>query len=314
VFDASIIICAHNPRPAHLSRVLDALRQQTLPVERWELLLIDNASNNRLDLVCDISWHPNARYIAEESLGVAFARERGMRESSSELVVFVDDDNVLDPNYLSEAVKISHEWPELGAWSPGSMRPEYEVAPLHHLSDLLQWLAIRDIRTARWSNVFPCIEATPWGAGLCVRASVNAAYSRYLKQSPIKILGRTGKLSSQGNKALMSHEDIEIAYVACKIGFGMAIFPELKMIHLIPKERVTESYLLRLYEGALTSAHLMKYKWLGIFPLNPLTIFGLLDAAANILARRDVQRRMYFTQMRAARKALNIIKSNLPDR
>ena len=61
----SVIICTHNPRPDYLRRVLDALKAQTLPKERWELLLIDNASNEPLSGEWDLSWHPHARHIRE---------------------------------------------------------------------------------------------------------------------------------------------------------------------------------------------------------------------------------------------------------
>src|SRR5689334_750738 len=96
---ASVIICTHNPRPDYFDRVLDALRSQTLPPEAWELLVIDNASQVPLSRSLDISWHPAARHILERELGVAYARRRGIKEASSELIVFVDDDNVLDKQY-----------------------------------------------------------------------------------------------------------------------------------------------------------------------------------------------------------------------
>ena len=42
MLDASVIICTHNPRPDYFARVLDGLRNQTLPMHRWELLIVDN--------------------------------------------------------------------------------------------------------------------------------------------------------------------------------------------------------------------------------------------------------------------------------
>src|ERR1700730_14399595 len=115
MISASVIICTHNPRLHYLRRVLDALRNQTLPLEQWELLLIDNASKEPLTSeLWNMSWHPHARLIREEKLGLSSARIRGMRESSADLLVFVDDDNVLEPSYLFEAIRIKREWPLLG--------------------------------------------------------------------------------------------------------------------------------------------------------------------------------------------------------
>src|SRR5512132_4628719 len=102
----SVIICAHNPRKLYLERTLRALQAQSLEHSRWELLLIDNASESPLSRDWDLSWHPHARHVVERELGLSAARLRGMREANCELLVFVDDDNVLDAEYLSEAVQI----------------------------------------------------------------------------------------------------------------------------------------------------------------------------------------------------------------
>jgi len=63
LFEISVVICSHNPRVDYLARMLGALQAQTLPSSDWELLFVDNASSSRLEDICDLSWHPNARYI-----------------------------------------------------------------------------------------------------------------------------------------------------------------------------------------------------------------------------------------------------------
>src|SRR6185295_2735522 len=95
--EISVITCAYNPRPDHLQLVLDALRTQTLDRQRWEYLLVDNASDQGLTFPAEASWHSNGRLIREERLGLTPARLRGIQESTGDLLVFVDDDNVLDP-------------------------------------------------------------------------------------------------------------------------------------------------------------------------------------------------------------------------
>ena len=40
----SVIICAHNSRTDYLTRVLEALKKQTLDPKRWELTIVDNGS------------------------------------------------------------------------------------------------------------------------------------------------------------------------------------------------------------------------------------------------------------------------------
>ena len=115
----SVIICSHNPREDYLRRVLDALKAQTLPIKDWELLLVDNASKEPMAGRFDLSWHPNARHLREEKTGLTHARLCGIAEAKAGLLVFVDDDNVLRADYLQAALKISKEWPQLGARACG---------------------------------------------------------------------------------------------------------------------------------------------------------------------------------------------------
>src|SRR5208337_5568979 len=114
--DVSTIICTHNPRADYLRRVLDALKAQTLPQERWELLLIDNASKEPLAAAWGLNWHRNARHIREDEPGLTPARLRGIKESVGELLVFVDDDNVLDPSYLETALSLAKRLQHIGAF------------------------------------------------------------------------------------------------------------------------------------------------------------------------------------------------------
>jgi glycosyltransferase involved in cell wall biosynthesis len=299
--EASVIVCAHNPRNDYFCGVIEALRHQSLSLAKWEFLLVDNASDVSLASQWDISWHPNARHIREEGLGIAVARHRAMREASADLLIFVDDDNVLTRNYLSDAVRIKGEWPLLGVWGSGAIIPEFERQPTKDVTELLPYLALRESSSPRWSNVFPCDDATPWGAGMCVRASVADAYCQLWQNSSIKISSRRGK------KILMSGEDVEICYVACKLGYGMGVFPQLRLTHLIPKERVTAEYLLKVYEGTGTSNLLLAYKQTGTIPQSLSRPRALLSVLSNLLAQRGLHRRMYLANIRAASQARRII-------
>src|SRR5262245_36682556 len=120
----SVIISTHNPRPAYLGRVLDALRAQTLAKEQWELIVVDNVCTEPLDSRVDLSWHPAARILREDELGLTPARLRGIAESAGAILIFVDDDNVLATDYLEQSLKIGADFPFLGAWG-GSIDLEF---------------------------------------------------------------------------------------------------------------------------------------------------------------------------------------------
>ena len=115
--ELSVIICSHDPRSDYLWRVLKTLAAQTLPKESWELILIDNASANALHERYSLAWHLHGRHVREENLGLTHARLRGIAESKADILVFVDDDNLLDDQYLQHVVGIASKYPRLGAWS-----------------------------------------------------------------------------------------------------------------------------------------------------------------------------------------------------
>jgi glycosyltransferase involved in cell wall biosynthesis len=299
MLDISVTICAHNPRPKYLRRVLDALQRQTLPRRQWELLLIDNASDKPLASDWDLSWHPNGRHILETELGLSAARLCGMRESAANVIVFVDDDNVLDPDYLSTTLGIDRAWSKLGTWGSGTTLPEFELQPPVSLKDYLPSLALRETTVPQWGNV-PALEVTPWGAGLCVRREVAKAYLRHWKESPLQITDRRGI-------SLLSGGDVEISFVARDIGLGTGVFPELRLVHLIPKERVSPRYLLALYQAACTTHYLLTYKWSGSIPNHPFGRHALVSTLKNIIMLRGIRRQQYLANSRAALEARRFI-------
>jgi glycosyltransferase involved in cell wall biosynthesis len=256
----SVILCTHNPRPDYLSRVLAALRGQTLPAEKWEFLLVDNASEQPLAEIWDISWHSRGRHIRENDLGLTPARLRGIRESSGELLVFVDDDNVLAPDFLVQATAISSRSPLLGVFGAGILEPEFEVQPPAKLGPYLSRLALRSTHSALWSNNVKDYQSTPWGAGLCVTRRVANLYRKFVED-----LGFNDALDRIG-KRLFSGGDVAFSRVAARLGLAFGVFPELRITHLISAHRLRRHYLLRLTRDSALSFGVLNYILDGVQP------------------------------------------------
>ena len=160
--ELSIIICTHNPRPRYFGRCLSALEAQTLPRDEWEFLLVDNDSAPDSAPQPDLSWHPHARSVFEGTLGLTSARLRGIREARGDLLVFVDDDNVLDADFLEAARRIARERPFLGSWS-GQCRPEFEEPPPEWTRRYWGNLVIREFDRDVWSNLPRLPDSMPCG-------------------------------------------------------------------------------------------------------------------------------------------------------
>lgn len=239
MYSVSVILCSHNPRPDYLKRVADGLRNQNLPLDCWELILVDSASIPHLkDPIC-LKWHPHLKIVRNDQTGLTLARLSGIRHAEADLLVFVDDDNVLSPEYLARALKISETHPFLGAWG-GSVIPVYETPPPLWLKEFEYVLSCGINTRDSWSNAPTLSE--PWviGAGMVLRKSVAQAWEKSVGSSPGRMsLGRRGR-------SLMGAEDLDIVLTACDVGLGRGAFKDLTLDHLIPPSRCSEEYIERL--------------------------------------------------------------------
>jgi len=248
-FRVTVIVCAWNPDPVRFNRVIRSLQDQTLDRREWELLIIDNHSDPALTV--DLSWHSSAQIVVETKLGLTHARLTGIDRARGRLLVFVDDDNVLAPDYLARAREIAQSRPWLGAFG-GSIVPEYEIEPPAILRDRPWLVACVTVSREAWSNHASPGGCLPVGAGMCVRAEVARAYASLCRNDPMRIL-----LDRQGNN-LSSAGDDDLALTACDLGYAAGRFPQLQLTHLIAAHRLNLPYLLRLAEGIARSQILLR--------------------------------------------------------
>ena len=256
----SVILCTHNPQPRYLTRVLASLRAQTLPTEEWEFFLIDNASSQPLAGTWDISWHSRGRHVREEQLGLTAARLRGIQESSGDLLLFVDDDNLLAPDFLDQAITISALCPVLGVFGAGILEPEFEMQPPPELRSRLHLLALRSELSALWSNNAKDAQCKPWGAGLCLTRRVANFYRRLIGD-----LGISAVFDRRGGRLFSGGDDV-FSWAATQIDMGFGVFPELRVTHLISADRLNQKYFLRLIHDHALSHCVLAYVFDGIQP------------------------------------------------
>jgi glycosyltransferase involved in cell wall biosynthesis len=221
-----------------------------LSVERWEAVLVDNASEPLLSLEGFRDTMPaHLRLVREPQLGLTAARRRGFAEARAPLCVLVDDDNVLAPDYLSHVVRLFSEHSRLGALG-GKSLPEFEVEPPGWAREFLPLLALRDLGdqpclaeglrppgAAR--NRYPA-EAAPIGAGMAIRREAAAPWLAQSADSP---------LSDRRGAELTSGGDNDIVFTVLQRGWAVGYFPELVLTHLIPAGRLEAGYLARLNHG-----------------------------------------------------------------
>ena len=293
---ASVILCTHNPRRAYLNAALEALRLQSLSLNEWELIVVDNASTEPVADWVSLAWHPWGRIARESKLGLTHARLRGIHESKANLLVFVDDDNVLATDYLKVALSLAESRPSLGIWS-GRIDLVFEVAPPEWTRKYWSFLVQRPVEHDETSQSRDLEEPLPVGAGMCVRRQMALAYVSEAENSGLRMkLGRCGV-------NLGSSEDTDMALFACALGWQRGVFKSLRLQHLIPPERLTEDYLVRLVEGIQFSVFVVKQLH-GIKAVPPPTnIWWRLKYACDLAIKFGRKRRFYKAAKNAQRQS-----------
>jgi glycosyltransferase involved in cell wall biosynthesis len=97
----SVVIPNHN-YGRYLGQAIESVLAQTWP--RVEILVIDNGSTDDSEHVA-ARYGDRVRWLQHENQGVSFSRNRGIRESSGELLAFLDADDLWVSNKLDLQVE-----------------------------------------------------------------------------------------------------------------------------------------------------------------------------------------------------------------
>ncbi len=270
----SVIICTYNPNLDFLHRVLDALKQQTCSPEFWELIIVDNASTIPLSDVINVDWKSKARIVVQNKPGLANARFKGSQEANGEWIVFVDDDNVLDYDYLKQVQLIIEGNNQIGIFGGKALPDFLGIKPPNWLNEFYGILALKDygvtsfvsdyhITQNKLPPQFQYPSFAPAGAGMCVLKKVFDAYCQLAKIDPLRSnLGRKGKNMASG-------EDNDIILEIIKQGYQVAYFPQLVLIHIIPVNRMKVDYMAKL-NFAMNISWIQVLTIHGICPWSPI--------------------------------------------
>ena len=235
----SIIICTYN-RSRSLLNTLESIDKMKVPAGiLWEVIVIDNnSSDNTQEKVLSYNFnnHPvQLRYIKEENQGVAFARNLGIQESTGEIIVFMDDDEVADTLWLA---KILEPFNTNSADCVGGKilvkYPEGYKKPVWLLNELEGFIGKLD-----YGGEKPMLldnPETPVFTG-------NSAFSRRVfKEAGLfnTQLGRRGTQTFGG-------EDVEMSRRILKAGFSIFYQPEAVVYHIIGQDKLKKNYFRKLH-------------------------------------------------------------------
>ncbi|MEM7415341.1 MAG: glycosyltransferase [Gemmatimonadota bacterium] len=126
--EVSVVVCTRN-RSARLRATLDSLSAQASDGIRWEVVVVDNGSDDgTADVVADFESDLPIRCVPEPELGLSHARNRGVHEARGGTIVWIDDDVILSAGWLSAWVDGIRAYPD-AAFFGGGIEVHFEAAP-----------------------------------------------------------------------------------------------------------------------------------------------------------------------------------------
>ncbi len=233
MYRISAIVCTYN-REFFLKKALDSLAGQSLSADEFEIVLVNNNSTDSTEQICKQfqQEQPNIAftYVIEKNQGLSFARNRGIVESKSDLVTFIDDDAWLEKDFLKKTVEFMESNPEVASVG-GIILLDYEDKEPSwmnkYMASLFGYFKYSDKRVQFSSSDYPR------GSNMTFRTSVFEEIGDFNTE-----LGRVGKNLAGG-------EEKDIYQRIYKKGLKVWYLPESIVYHAVPLSRTTEEFIRR---------------------------------------------------------------------
>ena len=195
--DATVIVCTYN-RAESLRDTLRTLRaQKTSPSRSWEVVVVDNNSNDHTYRVVEEvqrEW-PLLRYEFEQAQGLSHARNHGIAVAQGDVLLFTDDDVLPEPDWLETTLAGMDKY-QADACG-GYIAPIWESPPPSWLTERFYgFLAVRTDRADDY--LIADTSHTPFGANMAFRKAVFERVGLFDTSR-----GRKGKVLASGEDGEM---------------------------------------------------------------------------------------------------------------
>jgi glucosyl-dolichyl phosphate glucuronosyltransferase len=229
--DLTVILCTYN-RSGDLARALESIATSQIATSiAWEVLIVDNNSTDGTRKVFEDfcqKYPERFRYYFEPKQGLSHARNAGIANSRGEVLVFTDDDVIVEPTWLQNLTSASQDGEWAGAG--GKTLPAQKFVPPPWLPDNL----------SEWGGIFCAyfdlgdtageLHRAPYGANMAFRRSMFVKYGGF----------RTDLGRNPGDK--IGNEDTEFGRRLILAGEKLKYEPSAIVYHPVPEGRLTQSF------------------------------------------------------------------------
>jgi glycosyltransferase involved in cell wall biosynthesis len=230
-------ICTWN-RADLLDQTLASLCKLVIPADvQWEVLVIDNhCTDHTPEVTARHAQQLPLRVIRETRPGKSQALNTAVAHLQGELVLWTDDDVIVQPQWLAAYVSASRRFPQASFFG-GPIEPWFEVPPPDWMRRVWPRIAAAFATRDLGDSPFPLDHRRlPFGANFAVRIPAQRKYPYDTR------LGPQGRMKTAG-------EETAVILHMLEDGLSGYWIPEARLQHFIPRERLSTTYLRNFYYG-----------------------------------------------------------------
>lgn len=227
----TVVICTFN-RAKYLEKCLLSLCYQTLDKSFFKVLVVDNnPQNSSINTVNQFFNKLNIEYFLENNIGLSRARNRGLAETKTEYICFIDDDAEAERVWLEKILyAFSNSEPKIVAVS-GRITLKYtNRKPSWITKNMESFLGLFDISNVEISN------SGDFRGG-------NMALRRNFLES---INGFSANLGRKGDR-LLSNDEYYILNKIKEKNLFIYYHPEIHIKHTVLSERLNKTWFYKRY-------------------------------------------------------------------
>lgn len=237
-----VVVCTWN-RATQLSDTLQSLTKLIVPYDRQlRIIIVDNNSNDdTAEVIKKFAEHKffnrhTLLSLFEGQQGHTYSRNAAIEHLDADLVMWTDDDVVVDPFWLQKMVQFADLHPD-AAFFGGPIVAKL----LPHCPDWVQenWETLKGCFADRQLGDDPlplADDRLPYGANFAVRGPVQKAFPYNTE------LGRRGA-------DVLGEDELDVMRRMLDSKLAGLWNPEAQVTHVIPSARVNEEYVRQYFVG-----------------------------------------------------------------
>ena len=231
----SLVIATYN-RAEQLMVTLGSVAMQSAEAESWECIVVDNNSSDntqeRVEAFKKKYNTLNIKYVFEQNQGLSYARNAGIMASHGDIVAFIDDDERIVEDFITAYIELFDQHPDAMA-AGGEIIAEYPTGRPRWMSRYTERPIANPMSFGDKVKLFPA-GRIPGGGNMAMRRRLFDSVGMFNTS-----LGRTGK-------HLLGGEESDLFERIVKHEYRVYYAPRAVMYHIIPEEKLSYDYFVRL--------------------------------------------------------------------